>query len=63
MCRIYFLINNCVNFFIISVVIGMTGEEKIWIRVDGKPVEDHALDADTFSKIVKNFQNLVYELK
>ena len=41
----------------------MTGEEKIWIRVDGKPVEDHALDADTFSKIVKNFQNLVYELK
>jgi hypothetical protein len=41
----------------------MTGEEKIWIRVDGKPVEDHALDADTFSKIVKNFQGLIYELK
>jgi len=63
MCRIYFLINNCVNFFIISVVIGMTGEEKIWIRVDGKHVESHALDANTLSILLHHFQELLYMLK
>jgi hypothetical protein len=41
----------------------MAGEEKIWIRVDGKHVKNHALDIDKFSKIVKNFQKIVCELK
>ncbi|MBA2868880.1 hypothetical protein [Methanococcus maripaludis] len=41
----------------------MGKKERIWIRVDGKSVVDHKIDAKKLAEILSNFQEMVYRIK